>query len=81
MSLDTSEMTPEEAREHIERLGISQQAFARMIRVNPSTVRRWIKHRKNTDELPALDIPRAVQILLRVLSPAQARRLIEALQE
>lgn len=73
MSIDTTEMTPEEAREHLARLGISQQAFARMIHVNPSTVRRWL-----TLNGEALDIPRAVQIVLRLLSPAQARRLIAA---
>lgn len=73
MPLDTSIMTAKEAREHIDRLGISQQALARMIHVNPSTVRRWIA----LHEEP-LDIPRAVQIMLRLLTPAQARRLIEA---
>jgi DNA-binding transcriptional regulator YiaG len=72
MALDTSDMTADEAREHIARLGISQQALARMIRVNPTTVRRWILHDG------ALDIPRAVQIMLRLLTPQQARRLIEA---
>lgn len=76
MSLETHEMSPEEARGHLARLGISQQAFARMIRVNPATVRRWIKREDAT-----LDIPRAVQIVLRVLSPAQARRLIDAQEE
>ena len=72
MALDTSPMAAAEAREHIARLGISQQALARMIRVNPSTVRRWIAYKD------PLDIPRAVQIMLRLLSPAQARQLIEA---
>jgi DNA-binding transcriptional regulator YiaG len=72
MALETSIMTADEAREHIARLGISQQALARMIHVNPSTVRRWIAH---TDPL---DIPRAVQIMLRLMTPAHARRLIEA---
>jgi DNA-binding transcriptional regulator YiaG len=72
MALDTSDMTADEARGHIARLGISQQALARLIRVNPSTVRRWIAHEE------PLDIPRAVQIMLRLLTPAQARKLIEA---
>jgi DNA-binding transcriptional regulator YiaG len=75
-ALDTSQMTATEAREHIARLGISQQALARMIRVNPSTVRRWLRL-----DGEALDIPRAVQIALRLLSPAMVRRLIEADQE
>jgi hypothetical protein len=43
-----------------------------MIRVNPVTVRRWIAHHD------PLDIPRAVQIMLRLMTPAHARRLIEA---
>jgi DNA-binding transcriptional regulator YiaG len=73
MSLETSEMTPEEARGHLARLGISQQAFARLIRVNPSTVRRWL-----TLNGTALDIPRAVQLLLRLLSCADMRRLMRA---
>lgn len=73
MSLDTSPMTPQEAREHIARLGISQQALARMIRVSPQNVRKWLKL-----DGAALDIPRAVQIMLRLITPAQARRLIAA---
>lgn len=73
MALDTSPMTPQEARDHLARLGISQQALARLIRVNPATVRRWIKL-----DGTALDIPRAVQLLLRLLTPAHVHRLIEA---
>jgi hypothetical protein len=42
------------------------------LRVNPVTVRRWLKL-----DGTALDIPRAVQLLLRLLTPAQARRLVE----
>jgi DNA-binding transcriptional regulator YiaG len=72
VAIDTSTMTAAEAREHIARLGISQQALARMIRVNPVTVRRWIAHSDPQD------IPRAVQIMLRLITPAQAKRLIEA---
>ncbi|HWX34155.1 MAG TPA: hypothetical protein VNZ53_42875 [Steroidobacteraceae bacterium] len=72
MPLDTSDMTPQEARDHIARLSISQQALARILRVNPVTVRRWLKL-----DGTALDIPRAVQLLLRLLTPAQARRLVE----
>jgi hypothetical protein len=76
MALDTSDMTAQEAREHLARLEISQQAFARMIRVNPTTVRRWLKL-----DGTALDIPRAVQIMLRLMMPADARRLIKADEE
>lgn len=64
-------MSPQEARQHIARLGITQQALARMIEVNDSTVRRWL--RQDGD---ALDIPQAVAILLRILSPTRAKNLI-----
>jgi DNA-binding transcriptional regulator YiaG len=73
MAIETAEMTPEEAREHIARLEISQQAFARLIRVNPTTVRRWLRL-----DGEALEIPRAAQIALRLLTPAMARRLLAA---
>jgi DNA-binding transcriptional regulator YiaG len=76
MPLDTSDMTPQEARDHIARLDLSQQGLARIIRVNPATVRRWLKL-----DGTALDIPRAVQILLRLLTPAQVRQLVEADQK
>jgi transcriptional regulator with XRE-family HTH domain len=69
--LDASRMTPQEARDHLARLGISQQAFARLIRVNPSTVRRWL------NLADPLDIPRAVEILLELLTPAAVRKLIK----
>lgn len=68
----TDDMTADEAREHIARLGISQQAFARLIRRDPSTVRRWIAHRD------PLDIPREIALLLRLLTPAIVKRLIAA---
>jgi DNA-binding transcriptional regulator YiaG len=64
-------MTAQEARDHIARLGISQQALARLIRVNPATVRRWINIKNQ------LDIPQAVALLLRLLTPAKVQRLIE----
>jgi hypothetical protein len=66
MPHDTSDMTPQGGA----RPRISQQALARVLRVNPITVRRWLKLNGT-----ALDIPRAVQILMRLLTPAQARRL------
>lgn len=65
-------MTAQQARDHLERLQISQQAFARLIRVNPVTVRRWL----NVAE-PA-DIPRAVELLLPLLTPAMVKRLVKA---
>jgi transcriptional regulator with XRE-family HTH domain len=64
-------MTAQEARDHIARLGISQQALARLIMVNPTTVRRWL----NVEN--PLDIPQAVAIMLRLLTPAKVKRLIE----
>jgi transcriptional regulator with XRE-family HTH domain len=64
-------MTAQEARDHIARLGISQQALARLIMVNPTTVRRWINIKD------PLDIPQAVALLLRLLTPAKVKRLIE----
>lgn len=74
MSLDTSPMTPAEAREQLARLRISQNGFAKIIGVNPSTFRRWI------DPNSGFPMPRAAQLLLRLLTPAQARRLIAALE-
>lgn len=64
-------MTAQEARDHLARLEISQQAFARLIRVNPTTVRRWLNV-----AVPA-DIPRAVEILLPLLTSAKVKKLIE----
>ena len=64
-------MTSQQARDHLARLEISQQAFARLIRVNPATVRRWLN-----PEDTANDIPRAVEILLPLLTPAKVKRLI-----
>jgi hypothetical protein len=49
-------MTAQEARDHIARLGISQQALVRLIMGSPTTVRRWLNI-----ENP-LDIPQAVAI-------------------
>ncbi len=62
-------MTPQQARDHIVRLELSQQGFARLIRVNPTTVRRWLSGRQ--------DIPRAVAIALELLTPARVRRLVD----
>lgn len=64
-------MTAQEARDHLARLELSQQAFARLIRVNPATVRRWL------DPNHPLDLPRAVEILLPLLTPAIVRRLVK----
>ncbi len=68
----TPKMTAQQARDHLARLEISQQGFARLIRVNPVTVRRWLSL---TDPQ---DIPRAVEILLPLLTPKIVRRLVAA---
>jgi DNA-binding transcriptional regulator YiaG len=75
MPLDPSDMTTDEAREHIARLGVSQQGFARIIRVSPVTFRRWL------DPASGYPMPRSVQLLLRLLSAADVRRLIKADEE
>jgi DNA-binding transcriptional regulator YiaG len=67
-------MTPQEAREHLARLQLSQQGFARLIRVNPVTVRRWL----SLNEANPPDMPRAVELLLPLLTPAKVKRLVEA---
>jgi DNA-binding transcriptional regulator YiaG len=71
MPLDPSPMSPAEARDHLARLGVTQDRFAKIIRVNPSTFRRWI------DPHSGFPMPRAVQLLLRALSAADMRRLIK----
>ena len=68
--MTTTRMTAQEARDHLARLELSQQGFARLIRVNPTTVRRWL----NIED-PA-DIPRAVEILLPLLTSAKVRQLV-----
>jgi hypothetical protein len=45
MPVDTSPVTAHEAREHLVRLDISQQGFARLIRVSPQMFRRWLNPR------------------------------------
>ncbi|WP_316173612.1 MULTISPECIES: hypothetical protein [unclassified Bradyrhizobium] len=74
--LDVSRMGPEEARWHLdERLEVSQTSFARAIGVNASTLRKWLKV---TEGGYSTDIPMPIAILLRLLTPDQVRRLIEA---
>jgi DNA-binding transcriptional regulator YiaG len=63
-------MNPDAFRAHLARLEISQQGFARLIGVNPQTVRKWLRRR---DTAP---IPRAVEILLPLLTAAKVRRLV-----
>lgn len=68
--MTAARMTAQEARDHLARLKIGQQAFARLIRVNPSTVRRWL------NVADPLDIPGAVELLLRVLTPGKAKQIM-----
>lgn len=75
MPLDPSPMTTTEAREHLARLDVSQQAFARIIRISPQMFRRWL------DPNSGYPMPRSVQLLLRLLSAADMRRLIKADEE
>lgn len=75
MPLDTAPMPPAEAREHLARLAISQQGFARLIRVSPQMFRRWL------NPASGYPMPRSVQLLLRLLSAADVRRLIKADEE
>lgn len=43
-------MTPSDLREILEARGMSQQALARLLGVNPRTVRRWVH--TGRDEIP-----------------------------
>jgi ribosomal protein L22 len=63
-------MTPDEARAHLERLEISQQAFARLVGISPQHFRKMLR------QIEPLEIPRAVELLLPLLTPARIRRLV-----
>lgn len=67
-------MTVEEARAHLARLGLSQQAAARLFRINPKTMRRFVSLTN------PLDIPRSLEIALELLTPAKVRRLLAELE-
>ena len=49
-------MTPSDLREILEARGMSQQALARLLGVNPRTVRRWVEF--DRERLPELAIMR-----------------------
>ena len=49
-------MTPSDLREILEARGMSQQALARLLGVNPRTVRRWVE--LDRERLPELAIMR-----------------------
>jgi hypothetical protein len=63
-------MTPTLFRKHLNRLGVTQTDFARLINVNVKTVKRWASL---TDPF---EIPRAVEILLPLLSPTRVKALL-----
>ncbi|MCK1684226.1 hypothetical protein IVA87_33780 [Bradyrhizobium sp. 147] len=67
-------MTPDQARAHLERLEISQQAFARLVGISPQHFRKMLR------QVEPLEIPRAVELLLRLLTPAKVRRLVRELE-
>lgn len=60
-------MTPSDLREILEARGMSQQALARLLGVNPRTVRRWVE--LNRERLPELAIMRLK--LAKLDKPAQ----------
>lgn len=60
-------MTADELRWELDRLSLSQNALARMLRTNPRTVRRWA-----TGTQP---IPETIDALLKRLDPAMAQQL------
>ena len=61
-------MTAAQAREHLDRLGLTQGDFQRLMAVDDRRVRRWLSL---TDPLP---IPRAVEIALTELTPAKVKK-------
>lgn len=62
-------MTPEEFRAEIARLGLSQVEAARVLRLAPRSVRRYVAS-ETADRAP---IPWAVGELLRRMTPEEAR--------
>lgn len=63
-------MTPSDLREILEARGMSQQALARLLGVNPRTVRRWVEF--DRERLPELAIMRLR--LAKLDKPAQKPR-------
>jgi hypothetical protein len=59
-------MTAAEARAHLERLGLTQGDFQRLMAVDDRRARRWLSG--------ALPIPRAVEIALVELTPAKLKK-------
>ncbi|MBR0883785.1 uncharacterized protein YjeT (DUF2065 family) [Bradyrhizobium japonicum] len=67
-------MTPDQCRAHLTRLEISQQAFARLVGITPQHFRKMLR------QVEPLEIPRAVELLLPLLTPAKVRRLVAELE-
>ncbi len=65
-------MTPREFREHLDRLNLTQAAFARLVNVDVRTVKRW------ASLSDPFEIPRTVEILLPLLSPTKLKALLAA---
>lgn len=65
-------MTPEQLREQLARLDLSQNGAARALRVDPKTVRNWASGRSA--------IPFSVELALGKMTKPEAKRL-SALQE
>ena len=66
-------MTAIEAREHLVRLGLSQQGLARLIERNPATIRRWLNPEDTDNEIPI-----EIGIMLELLTPAKLRGILKA---
>lgn len=63
-------MTAIEFRKHLDRLDLTQAAFARLVDVDVRTVKRWASPND------AIEIPRAVEILLPLLSATRVKVLL-----
>lgn len=70
----TTRMTPDQCRAHLARLVISQQAFARLVGISPQHFRKMLRQHD------PLEIPRAVELLLPLLTAAKVRRLVAELE-
>lgn len=63
-------MTPAELRGHMQRLELTQEKLALLLDVTVKTVQRWVHLTE------PYEIPRAVEILIPMLTPEQAKELI-----
>ncbi|MBR1290127.1 helix-turn-helix domain-containing protein [Bradyrhizobium ottawaense] len=63
-------MTARQFRQHLDRLGLTQAAFAQLVAVDIRTVKRWA-----SPDDPCV-VPRTIEILLPLLSVAKVRALL-----